>query len=293
MAIVVLIMFYNTAMNSVTSLVIFWRAFVLDPPGGAMISFEQITNWAVVMKTAVLVFQSTAGDGMLIYRCWILYHRSLLPVAFSIVLWLGGTACSIAVIFFESTSKTHALVDSTVFYPFSVAFWASTVVLNIITTTLIILPVWRAVHASENFGFGQYGHKNRLKLIMHIILESGLLYTTVAFMTFVTYTVKHNSLYVISCALVPITGIAFNLIIIRTSVAAETATLTTLNDHSTRQPFKLTTLHKKRMNNAEDNHVQILVTKDTTHDLYPGTRVDPIKSSSQEFKTRTELGSEL
>ncbi|KAG6889515.1 hypothetical protein C0995_000395 [Termitomyces sp. Mi166 len=203
MAIVVLIMFYNTAMNSATSVIIFWRAFVLNPPGGAADSFEQITNWAVVMKEA-----------------------------------------------------------------------------------LIILPLWRAVRAAENFAFNQYGNNTRFKLIMHIILESGLLYTTVAFMTFVTYTVKHNSLYVISRALVPITGIAFNLIIIRTSRAAEAENLANLTGSSTRQPLKLSNLHKstgRHVDNIVDHQVQVFVTKDTTHDPYPGPHTNSVKSSSQDL----------
>ncbi|PPQ70157.1 hypothetical protein CVT26_014449 [Gymnopilus dilepis] len=56
-----------------------------------------------------------------------------------------------------------------------------------------------------------------LRKIMRIIIESGLLYTSVAFATFVTAVIKTYGIYVTTAFEVQIVGIAFNLIIIRTS----------------------------------------------------------------------------
>ncbi|KAF8058200.1 hypothetical protein FPV67DRAFT_1355795, partial [Lyophyllum atratum] len=224
MVTVVLLMFLNTTISSATSVIIVWRGFVLSPPGTVEESFNDISYWATVLKSFVLVFQTTIGDAMLIYRCWVVYAYSWRIIAFSLFLWLGGTVCAVFITYYEATFTQEALVSASKLYPFIVSFWASTVALNVITTALLVLPVWKAARHHEEFALHSSARSrpNTMKQIMRVIIESGLLYTVAAFMTFVTYMSKSNSLYVVSCVVLPIAGIAFNLIIIRTAKATRT-----------------------------------------------------------------------
>ncbi|KAF8062398.1 hypothetical protein FPV67DRAFT_1672874 [Lyophyllum atratum] len=221
MAFVALFMFINVILGSATSFYIVWRAFILLPPAKGAASFAEISNWAVVLKSADLLTQTTIGDAMLIYRCWVIYGRNWLVIIPSLLLWLGGTVCSVFLVYYEVTFTSDALISASKLHPFGVAFWASTVTLNVITTALIVWPIWKAARRHDKFAYhsANSGNDNIMKDIMYVIIESGLMYTVAAFITFVTYTTKHNSLYIASSAEVGIAGIAFNLIIIRTAKA--------------------------------------------------------------------------
>ncbi|KAF7326547.1 hypothetical protein MVEN_02607800 [Mycena venus] len=72
---------------------------------------------------------------------------------------------------------------------------------------------------------------------MRTILESGLIYTVIAFVTFITFITGSNSVHGTSGAEVPAVGIAFNLIIIRTHQRAEEKSGTTIPLHVLRRPM--------------------------------------------------------
>ncbi|TFK31708.1 hypothetical protein BDQ12DRAFT_94044 [Crucibulum laeve] len=222
MMLVSFVMFLNATIAVASIFCMSWRAFVTPPEaGGGISSFADISDRCSVAETVVLLLQTAVGDAMLIYRCWAIHNRSMRMIAFSLVLWCGGIACVVVLLVYQTTLHSEALVTTTKMYPFGVGFWMITVTLNITTTTLIVWPIWRAIRENEQLGIrtGSTSHPqhNTLKNVMHIIIESGLLYTVLAFMSSVAYTSNSNSLYVISGAEVEVSGIAFNLIIIRTA----------------------------------------------------------------------------
>ncbi|KAF8825788.1 hypothetical protein HHX47_DHR6000765 [Lentinula edodes] len=126
---------------------------------------------------------------------------------------------------------------------------------------VIVYRIWRVDQTNALFGiqtqgsslqgtrglFGRQKHqRTKLQNVIRIIVESGLMYTTIAFITFITFVVGSNSFYPTSDAacvfsLIPrstansliqqelqILSIAFNLIIIRISAHPSGS-----DDHST------------------------------------------------------------
>ncbi|KAJ7152895.1 hypothetical protein C8R46DRAFT_1120710 [Mycena filopes] len=205
------------------------QAFILyRGAGGAADVFSDISNWVNVVKTVNVVMQTTLGDGMLIYRCWVVYERSWRIVAFPILLWIGGAVCTVMNIVLEIRLHSNALVTSTSLRPVIISFWVLTIVLNILTTGMLVYRIWQVDRKSSQFAYrttsSSSGHgttrPSRLKQAMRIIIESGLLYTTVALITFITYITNSNSAYATSDVEVQVVGIAFNLIIIRAGIRA-------------------------------------------------------------------------
>lgn len=69
-----------------------------------------------------------------IFRCWKVYSKSWRVVAFSILLYLGGTACAVMILRVEATLHSHTLITSNSLNPLILSFWVLTIVQNIITT---------------------------------------------------------------------------------------------------------------------------------------------------------------
>ncbi|KAJ7983269.1 hypothetical protein DFH06DRAFT_1081455 [Mycena polygramma] len=196
------------------------QAFALyDGPGGASEKFSDISNWVNVVKTVDVVIQTLLGDGMLVYRCWVVHSKSWVVVAASIVLWLGTAVCTVMNIQIEASLHSHALITSSSLQPVIISFWCLTISQNLLTTGLLVYRIYTIDKENSRFAYhsNSSGNKapSRLRRVMRIILESGLMYTVTAIVTFITFISGSNSAYATSDVQVQIVGIAFNLIIIR------------------------------------------------------------------------------
>ncbi|KAF8208510.1 hypothetical protein K438DRAFT_1712167 [Mycena galopus ATCC 62051] len=195
------------------------QAFVMfKGPGGAAADFSNISDWVNIVKTVDVVAQTTIGDGMLIFRCWVVHSKSWRVVALSILLWLGGTACAAMILHVEATlHSSDTLITSSSLDPLILSFWVITIVQNILTTGLLICHIWRVDRKTAFFAYrsdSQNG-QTRLGQAIRVIIESGLMYTAIAILTCITQVANSNSTYGISDVEVQVVGITFNLIIIR------------------------------------------------------------------------------
>ncbi|KAF4623802.1 hypothetical protein D9613_001288 [Agrocybe pediades] len=221
------------------------KAFVFfkGEPG----DFDGISNWINVSKSLTVVIQTMIGDAMLIYRCWIIHNCSFLVVALPILLWLGCFASTIWVITLEATLHSNALVVAKQLQPAGTSFWALTISLNIITTGLLLWKIWSVDRSNRRYtgtfdGAGGSGTTRKskkgshtvLRNVMRIIVESGLLYSTTALITFITFITQSSGVYVITDAEIQIVGIAFNMIIIRAAILAGQENAGTTMGRSTR-----------------------------------------------------------
>ncbi|KAF8191516.1 hypothetical protein K438DRAFT_1830649 [Mycena galopus ATCC 62051] len=205
--------------------------------GGAAEEFSHISDWVNIVKTIDCLCQTIVGDAMLIYRCWMIYGKSWRVVAFSLVLWLGCVVCTGMTLHIEATLHSNALITSGSLHPLIVAFWVLTITQTALTTGLIVFRIWRVEQENAPFVYNTnpsspHKQQSRLRQVMRVIIESGIMYTAIASLTFITEMANSNSTYGVSDVEVQIVGITFNLIIIRAGRAAsEKAGSTTLPLH--------------------------------------------------------------
>jgi hypothetical protein len=165
-----------------------------------------------------MCIQTTIADIMLVYRCWIVYSRSWLAISLPGLLVLGNTAVTGVVLYIEITLNQHALLSVKQIKPFGVAFWALTVVINVITTGtgstdlfnvltysrpgLIVARIWRINQRTQDLIYRPERRGSppltALQHVMRIVVESGLLYTGNSLITFISLVTNSVALYVIT-----------------------------------------------------------------------------------------------
>ncbi|KAJ3878312.1 hypothetical protein F5051DRAFT_232493 [Lentinula edodes] len=205
-------------------------------PGGSAARFTGLTDWVNILKTCNVVFGKLISDGVLVYRCWVVYNKRWLVIAFPLLLWLGYLGLAIFVIYLEaSADNPHVLLTGpglSDLTPSITSGWTMSLVNNILATGLIVYRIWRvdqensayavqSVSSRSRAFFGRSSRRTRLQNVTRIIIESGFLYTTIALITFITFLTGSNSFYATSDAELQILSIAFNLIIIRISTRPE------------------------------------------------------------------------
>ncbi|EMD32205.1 hypothetical protein CERSUDRAFT_118836 [Gelatoporia subvermispora B] len=168
-------------------------------------------TWPNGVRIVDQVIPPIVGDAMLTYRCWMVYERSWKVVVAPACIWIAGVSISVFIVAKSIAIKSASGVNDpslTVYYGVALTL---TVVLNFIATSSIVLRIWRM-----NKNIRQYvGRHDKLIYIIRIVIESGLLYTTAALITLLTAVTNNNADYIVGDCLVQITGIAFNLMIVR------------------------------------------------------------------------------
>ncbi|EMD32281.1 hypothetical protein CERSUDRAFT_118980 [Gelatoporia subvermispora B] len=173
--------------------------------------FTDRASWINIVKNINQFVQPLIGDAILIYRCWVVYERRWIAVALSVLLWVGSCVVSTIFMVLAADVKSSSGVNASSLTPWVAASFSLTVVLNVITTSLITLRIWSVSRDIRPYIVGH----NRITYFVRIIVESGLLYTTTAVIMLATSVAKTNADYIPGDVLVQMTGIAFNLIIIR------------------------------------------------------------------------------
>ncbi|OCH94041.1 hypothetical protein OBBRIDRAFT_217729 [Obba rivulosa] len=179
--------------------------------GGGLDVFTN-DSWINDVRVVDQIIPPVVGDAMLTYRCWIVYERNWKSIVVPVFLWIAGSVLSVVIIVKSVTIKSASGVNDpslTVFYGVALAL---TVALNVITTSLIVIRIWRTSRNVRRYI--REGHE-RLIYVIRIIVESGLMYTLAAMATLFTAVTQSNADYIVGDCLVQITGIAFNLIIVR------------------------------------------------------------------------------
>ncbi|KAJ8502353.1 hypothetical protein ONZ45_g11850 [Pleurotus djamor] len=205
------------------------KAFILYKGAGGPI--EQLTNisdWMNIMGTVNVVFPIIFGDGVLIYRCWIVYGKAYWVIVVPLFLLLGSFITAIWSIVLEVTLQSRVTLQFVKLKPIILTSTLTTLFQNILTTSLIIWRIWRVdretaqyfntLQASGDTIYQPPGRPHpptRLRQVLRIVIESGLLLTVIAIVSTVVYVVNGNAFLVVGNAQTQAISIAFNLIIIR------------------------------------------------------------------------------
>ncbi|KAJ6447841.1 hypothetical protein C8R45DRAFT_1047206 [Mycena sanguinolenta] len=185
--------------------------------GGAAQELSDISGWINMARTVAQVLQMILGDFVLIYRCYIVYSRRWKVIIPSLILFFGGVATAIKLVEAQASLKhEETTMNSSDIRPWSETLFCITAVQNTLTTGLLIWRIWRVEREIEKLRVDTSGTTN-IQRIRKVIAESGFAYTLMVFLIFVVNVCNSNLIYPFANSTLQATGIAFNVIIMRTS----------------------------------------------------------------------------
>ncbi|OCH89649.1 hypothetical protein OBBRIDRAFT_826431 [Obba rivulosa] len=173
--------------------------------------FTDETQWMNLTKNIDISLQLLIGDAVLTYRCWIVYERKWLAIIPSLTIWLGSVSVAILLMVRSVTAIGSSGINAPSLVSVTAAQQALTVGLNTLTSSLIILRIWKVSSSIRMYMVGQ----DRLLYAIRVIAESGSMYAMSAAICLATILARSTAVYITADCLVQITGICFNLIIIR------------------------------------------------------------------------------
>ncbi|OJA13429.1 hypothetical protein AZE42_12151, partial [Rhizopogon vesiculosus] len=143
-------------------------------------------------KVALYLLQTTLADVVIVWRCYVLNHRSLLVAVPGCIALLTNMGVVCYIIWSVSQNPVGSAVSIQVNICIT-TFYASTMVISVACTN----------------GFPTF-----LPVVI-VIVESGALYATSVLVLLVTFLTGSNAQYIMLDVITPIVGIAFCLVILQ------------------------------------------------------------------------------
>jgi len=189
------------------------QAFIFqrDAPGGPIAYWSNLQSGLEVSQASSQTAISIIGDGMVIYRVWVVYNRNYKVLVLPILSFIGTTVCSIASVIYIGKASAGAnvfyLPKLEIWLP---AFFGMTFATSVLCSALIAGRLWyihKWVHISRT--------TNTLTTVLRIVIESASIYALTMLLYLGTYVAKKNVSIIFGDMVSPVIGIAFSLITIR------------------------------------------------------------------------------
>ncbi|KAG1798261.1 uncharacterized protein HD556DRAFT_1354430 [Suillus plorans] len=179
--------------------------------GGPAAFFADVTQITFVVKNIIYTMQTMLGDGMVIYRCYIVW-QSVWVIIVPSCLWLGITVCGICAVYSVSKATNEAgNIFAKATGQWITAFYAMTLASNLLASGFLAYRIWKmernisAVRTSNN----------SMMPIVRVLADAAILYSVTLLSALLCFVEGNNGQYVVLDMIMPIISIAFYMVIIR------------------------------------------------------------------------------
>jgi len=155
-----------------------------DAPGGPLGYLDANSAiWWQTLGTATEQLVNYIGDGLLMYRCFVIYNNNFLTLIFPLLLYLGSLSMGIMTLVQSAVPGSDFFAGETV--NFGVPWAALSVTLNVTLTTLITARIISARRNAKRYLDG--GGMDVYTSLASVLVESSLPFSILGIVFAVTY----------------------------------------------------------------------------------------------------------
>ncbi|KAF9450749.1 hypothetical protein P691DRAFT_629482, partial [Macrolepiota fuliginosa MF-IS2] len=153
-----------------------------------------------------------------LWRCWIVWNKSFPVIIIPSIGWLGNITCTIYAVYLQAVLQSGSRMRAGDLFSVLGTFWGSTILVNTYSSFMIlwrICMVERAWRPPSICSLQDIPQRGRLQLVKRTIMESGLMYAAITIIVFISHMCRSDAIFITTAAEIQISGIAFNLILMR------------------------------------------------------------------------------
>ncbi|KAG1848098.1 hypothetical protein DFJ58DRAFT_476131 [Suillus subalutaceus] len=177
-------------------------------PGGPVAFFADVSQGLYVIKHALYVLQTLLADGVVVYRCYVVW-QSVRVIILPSMLWCGVAVTGVYGVWNGSQ------YDS-VFVPelmtWILGFFISTIAANALSSGLMAYRIWAIEHSITTVRASTQG---TMMPIARVLIDAAVLYSVALLITLICFICSNNGEYVMLDLVMPIISIAFYMVLIR------------------------------------------------------------------------------
>ncbi|KIJ65133.1 hypothetical protein HYDPIDRAFT_89176 [Hydnomerulius pinastri MD-312] len=177
--------------------------------------FSDVAQWSFVYKNMLYMLQTLVGDGVVIYRCYVVW-RSWWIIVIPALMWCSVATTGIGSVYSISQATTDAEnIFAPITGPWITAFLAATLFTNVFSTSLLAYRIW-AVGRRVSSASSQ---SSVLWPVLRIILDAGVVYSISLLAALLCFVTKNRGHYVLLDMIMPIISLTFYMVIIRITIS--------------------------------------------------------------------------
>ncbi|KAG1784279.1 hypothetical protein EV702DRAFT_44589 [Suillus placidus] len=183
--------------------------------------FVDVPRKIFVIKNAIFILQTLLGDGVVIYRCFVVW-QTIWVIILPSMLW-----CSVAVTGFYSvynflqavqpTSNTERIFSKTTLRCIA-AFYTLTLVTNLLSSGLLAFRIWKIERSVST----AHATKVTTTGILRVIMDAATLYSISLLCALISSLCSNDGGFVMIGILTSIISITFYMVIIRIAMGKNT-----------------------------------------------------------------------
>ncbi|TCD60866.1 hypothetical protein EIP91_009385 [Steccherinum ochraceum] len=189
--------------------------------------FADVSEPAYIVKGALYNVQTLILDAVVIYRAYVVWQKWFV-IWIPGVLWCGLLTSIVGLNYAFATSPRNTdNVFAASTGAWITAVYALTLATNVSATGLLAYRIWRVSRRAAEFV-----PSNRLSVILHVVLESGTIYSMITIAALITFLAGSPVVYLLLDLISPIISIVFNMIIVRVGLSSSRTALPALGIES-------------------------------------------------------------
>ncbi|OAX31160.1 hypothetical protein K503DRAFT_114069 [Rhizopogon vinicolor AM-OR11-026] len=182
--------------------------------GGPPAFFADVAQVTFVTKNAIYIMQTLLGDGVVIYRCYVVW-QSMLIIILPSILWCSSGVTGFTAVYSISQATSNA---GNIFAPATgqwiKAFFASTLSTNLLSSGLLAYRIWM-IECNISTSRTRSGS---MMPVLRVIVDAALLYSVTLLPALVCFICSNNGQFVMIDMIIPIISIAFYMVLIRIAI---------------------------------------------------------------------------
>ncbi|KAG1831967.1 hypothetical protein DFJ58DRAFT_750415 [Suillus subalutaceus] len=225
---------------------------------GSEVSFAENSQNIFVINNTIVVLQALLGDGVVIYRCYVVW-QTVWVIILPSMLWCSVTVTGMYSIYSVSnTTSTVGNVFSKVTQQWISAFSGLTIATNLLGSGLLAYRIWKIERNVTN----SHTTKTTTTSILRVVMDAAILYSIALLCTLILMVCSNNGSLVMIDMLTPIISITFYMVIIRIAMGRKNHShILTVGGRSTSEtdrgdhPLKPLQVHISQFTHIDDTSV--------------------------------------
>ncbi|KAG2106965.1 uncharacterized protein F5147DRAFT_761464 [Suillus discolor] len=186
-------------------------------PGGPAAFFADYTQETYVVKVAAIVTQTLLADGVVVYRCYIVW-QSVRVVILPCMMWCAVAVCGGFTVYGLSLASDANTVFTDQTGHWLTAYTFFTFTTNLFSSGLLAYRIWTIKRNISRI------HTRRgIRPIVRVLVDAAVLYSATTFSVIICFALSNNGAYAIGNFLInPIISISFYMVFIRIAINKDT-----------------------------------------------------------------------
>ncbi|KAG2363144.1 hypothetical protein BDR07DRAFT_1405044 [Suillus spraguei] len=185
-------------------------------PGGPVAFFQDISQPTFVTKNLLYALQTMIGDGVVIYRCYIVW-QSVWVIILPSMLWCGSSVAALIAPYYALRAVGgNIYTDQTA--QWITALFSLTLSTNLIGSGLLVYRIWTI----ERRVSPNRVTNGTMMPIVYVLIDAAILYSAALLTILVCFVCSNNAQYIMLDMIMPIISIVFCMVLIRLTPRKDT-----------------------------------------------------------------------